>query len=63
MIPGMMEIIVVMALVGVMFGPGKLGEVMGALGKGVKDFKSAADQARSGLDEPSADDESDGSHD
>lgn len=46
MVTGAMEILVVVALVAVLFGPGKLGEVMGALGKGVKDFKEASDEAR-----------------
>ncbi|MBN1636606.1 MAG: twin-arginine translocase TatA/TatE family subunit [Deltaproteobacteria bacterium] len=38
---GMTELIVILVIVLVIFGAGKLPEVGGALGKGIKNFKSA----------------------
>jgi sec-independent protein translocase protein TatA len=40
---GMPELIVVLALVLIIFGAGKLPEVMGSMGKGVREFRKAAD--------------------
>jgi sec-independent protein translocase protein TatA len=39
---GMGEIIVIVVLVAVVFGAGKLPQVMEAMGRGVKEYKSAA---------------------
>jgi len=58
MIPGMVEILVVIAIVAVVFGPGKLPDVMQAIGKGVKDFNDGVKEARKPL-APSTEDEKD----
>lgn len=39
--PGPMELVIVLAIVVVIFGAGKLADVGGALGKGIRDFKTA----------------------
>jgi len=41
---GMTELIVILVIVLVIFGAGKLPEVGGALGKGIKNFKSAVNE-------------------
>jgi TatA/E family protein of Tat protein translocase len=46
---GVPELIVIMVVALVLFGPGKLPEIGGALGKGIRDFKKGI----SGLDEES----------
>lgn len=38
---GPMELVIILAIVLVIFGAGKLPEIGGALGKGIKEFKSA----------------------
>jgi len=58
MIPGMVEILVVIAIVAVVFGPGKLPDVMQAIGKGVNDFNDGVKEARKPL-APSTEDEKD----
>jgi sec-independent protein translocase protein TatA len=40
-IPGGPELIIIMVIVFIIFGAGKLPEVFGAMGKGVKEFKKA----------------------
>lgn len=50
MIAGVPELIVVLVIVAVFFGAGKLPQVMGALGSGVKEFRAS-------LDEPDDDDD------
>jgi len=45
---GMPELIVIMVIVLVVFGAGKLPEIGGALGKSIRNFKSATE----GSDEP-----------
>lgn len=39
---GPMELIVLLVIILILFGPGKLPEVFGALGNGVKQFKKAS---------------------
>lgn len=46
---GVPELLVIMVVALVLFGPGKLPEIGGALGKGIRDFKRAI----SGLDDES----------
>ncbi len=41
---GMTELIIILVIVLVIFGAGKLPEVGGALGKGIKNFKSAVNE-------------------
>ena len=52
MIPGGWEWLLILAIVLVIFGAGKLPKVMGDMGKGVKNFKK-------GLNEPNDDDKDD----
>lgn len=53
--PGPMEIAVVLVIVLVVFGPGKLPEVFKALGSGLRQFKEAANpNLQSGNNEPPA---------
>lgn len=42
---GMTELIIILVIVLVIFGAGKLPEVGGALGKGIKNFKSSMSDA------------------
>ena len=49
---GMPELVVVLVLVLIVFGAGRLPEVMGSLGKGVREFRKASTTT---LDEPSPD--------
>ena len=39
---GMPELVIIMVLVLIIFGAGKLPEIGGAIGKGIKSFKGAA---------------------
>ena len=48
MIPGAMELALVLVIVAVFFGAGKLPEVMGAIGTGMKQFRDAQDEGRKG---------------
>ncbi len=43
---GFPELVLILVIALVVFGPGKLPEVGQALGRGVKEFKRAADNAR-----------------
>ena len=38
-----MELIVILAIVVVVFGAGRVGEIGGALGKGIRDFRKATE--------------------
>ncbi len=51
---GMPEMIIILVIALVVFGPGKLPEIGGAIGKGIKDFKRAMTEP-----EKKADDQSD----
>jgi sec-independent protein translocase protein TatA len=42
---GVPELIVIMVIALIIFGPGKLPEIGSALGKGIRDFKKAFDAA------------------
>ena len=42
---GVPELIVIMVIALVIFGPGKLPEIGGALGRGIRDFKKAFEGA------------------
>ncbi len=42
---GVPELIVIMVIALIVFGPGKLPEIGGALGRGIRDFKKAFDGA------------------
>ena len=41
---GPMELVIVLAIVLFVFGPGKLPQVGGALGKSIREFRSAANE-------------------
>jgi|JI102314A1RNA_FD_contig_101_374176_length_647_multi_1_in_0_out_0_2 sec-independent protein translocase protein TatA len=59
MLTGMGELIVVIVLVAIVFGAGKLPQVMEAMGTGVKQFKDAqkaVDDTAKGLVEPRSED-------
>lgn len=49
---GPMELVLILAIVLIIFGAGKLPQVLGSLGKGVKEFREASE----GNDTPSASD-------
>jgi sec-independent protein translocase protein TatA len=38
-LPGWVEILIVLVIVLLLFGPGRIGKVAGELGKGIHDFK------------------------
>jgi len=54
---GLQELVVILVIVLIIFGAGKLPSVFGALGKGLRNFKQAASgedpEARAKLEEPS----------
>lgn len=59
MLTGFGELLVVLVIVGIVFGAGKLPQVMEAMGSGVKQFKDASravDDAAKSLSEPPGDD-------
>ena len=43
---GSTELIIILVIVFVVFGAGKLPEIGGALGKGIRDFRSATREAK-----------------
>jgi sec-independent protein translocase protein TatA len=47
-IPGWVEIIIVLVIILLLFGPGRIGKVASELGKGIRNFKSGLN----GEDEP-----------
>lgn len=47
---GMPELIVILVIALVIFGPGKLPEMGGAIGRAIKDFKRAMDGESAGKD-------------
>ena len=48
---GLPELLIVLVIVIIIFGVGRLGEIGGALGKGIKEFRSATrDDSESGKD-------------
>ncbi len=52
MIPGGWEILLILLIVLIIFGAGKLPKVMGDLAKGIKNFKSGLKEEESGGEEP-----------
>ncbi len=48
--PGIGELIVILVIIMIFFGVGKLPQIGAALGKGIKNFKSASDGKPSELD-------------
>lgn len=48
---GFPELILILVIALVIFGPGKLPEVGQALGRGVKEFKKATDNVKEGIKE------------
>lgn len=51
---GAPELIVILVVALLVFGPGKLPEIGGALGKGIKDFKKAIENKSDEADAPAA---------
>lgn len=49
--PGWLEILVIILIILLLFGAKKLPEVMGSLGKGVKEFKKGAKEVGRALEE------------
>jgi len=48
-IPGPLELIIILVIVAMLFGVGKLPEVFGSVGKGIREFRKASSDD---LDEP-----------
>lgn len=49
---GVPELVIILVIVVVVFGVGKLGDVGGALGKGIREFKKASSGAYDELETP-----------
>ena len=49
--PGMFELLVIMSIVLIIFGAGKLPELGGALGKGIKNFRSGVKESPKEIEE------------
>jgi sec-independent protein translocase protein TatA len=54
---GMPELIIILIIILIIFGAGKLPEIGSGIGKGIKNFKKATHQAQEGIEAP--DDEKD----
>jgi len=54
--PGMSELLVIMFIVVIIFGAGKLPELGGALGKGIKGFRSGVKESPKEVEELPKDD-------
>ena len=52
---GAPELIVILVVALLIFGPGKLPEIGSALGKGIRDFRKALEQHKSGDEEAGTD--------
>jgi sec-independent protein translocase protein TatA len=50
---GMPEMLVILVIALLIFGPGKLPEIGGAIGKSIKDFKKAMEEPDKKLEDPS----------
>lgn len=55
---GMPELIVILVIIVIIFGAGKLPEIGSGIGKGIKNFKKATKEEDAKLDEPGDDDKS-----
>ena len=49
--PGMSELVVIMFIMLIIFGAGKLPEIGGALGKGIKNFRSSVKETPKEIEE------------
>ncbi|PIE64948.1 MAG: twin-arginine translocase TatA/TatE family subunit [Desulfobacterales bacterium] len=58
---GMPELIVILVIIVIIFGAGKLPEIGSGIGKGIKNFKDATTSNKEAkkIDEPSSDDKDD----
>lgn len=57
-IPGWVEIVIVLVIVLLLFGPGRIGKVASELGKGIRNFKSGLsgeDEKKESTDEETKD--------
>ncbi len=52
---GMPELIIILIIILVIFGAGKLPEIGSGIGKGIKNFKKATHEAKSEIEEPKED--------
>lgn len=58
--PGPLELVLILVIVAMLFGVGKLPEVFGAVGKGVREFRTnASGEAASDAEETAADESTD----
>jgi sec-independent protein translocase protein TatA len=48
---GPMELIIILVIVLIVFGAGKLADIGGALGKGIREFRKASTEAKQATDE------------
>jgi sec-independent protein translocase protein TatA len=53
---GMPELIIILIIILVIFGAGKLPEIGSGIGKGIKNFKKATQEAKEEIDGPKKDD-------
>ncbi|MDA3902940.1 MAG: twin-arginine translocase TatA/TatE family subunit [Desulfuromusa sp.] len=53
---GTQELLIILVLVMIVFGAGKLPQVGGALGKGLRNFKKGADEANEDVEEGQVED-------
>jgi sec-independent protein translocase protein TatA len=49
---GMPELIIILIIILVIFGAGKLPEIGSGIGKGIKNFKKATHEAKNEIEEP-----------
>jgi sec-independent protein translocase protein TatA len=54
---GMPELIIILIIILIIFGAGKLPEIGSGIGKGIKNFKKATHEAQQELNEPKEDNE------
>lgn len=54
-LPGPLELVLILVIVTMLFGVGKLPEVFGAVGRGVKEFRSASKETDEALKEVNSD--------
>lgn len=55
---GMPELIIILIIILIIFGAGKLPEIGSGIGKGIKNFKKATRDPQEGLDAPNDEDNS-----
>jgi sec-independent protein translocase protein TatA len=54
---GMPELIIILIIILIIFGAGKLPEIGSGIGKGIKNFKKASEQPQDELEHPPEEDE------